>query len=113
SFNRPGADFRPGAPGSGANDIAYDAAGRLHMVFNDRTEKNLKSAVRDAAGKGSLVQTIDAGFEAGGYPSLALDSHGNAAVAYFDGNGGDLKFAKLVHGARQGEEGDNRDYSSD
>src|SRR5205823_6313822 len=49
----------------------------------------------------SLVQTIDPGFEAGGYPSLALDAAGVPAVAYFDGDGGDLKFARLVGGAWQ------------
>jgi hypothetical protein len=106
AFDRPGADFRPAAAFGGANDIAWDANGRLHLVFNDRNEKNLKYAVREASGVWNIVQTIDDGFEAGGYPSLALDSFGNPAVAYFDGNGGDLKYAKMVGGAWQVEKVD-------
>lgn len=103
TLERPGTDFRPGATDGGANDIAWDSSGRLHMVFNDRGEKNLKYSVRDTNGKWSIIQTIDAGFEAGGYPSIALDSNGNPAVAYFDGNGGNLKYAKLISGAWQVE----------
>ncbi|HYO09225.1 MAG TPA: alginate lyase family protein [Tepidisphaeraceae bacterium] len=95
-FSRPGRDFRPAAPVAGANDVAFDSAGRLHLVYNDREEKNLKYSVRDTKGRWSLVQTIDPGFEAGGWPSLALDASGNPAVAYFDGDGGDLKFARQV-----------------
>jgi hypothetical protein len=98
-FSKPGASLRPAAPVAGANDVAYDASGRLHVVWNDREEKNLKYAVRNANGKWSMVQTIDPAFEAGGYPSLAIDSRGVPAVAYFDGDGGDLKFAKLIGGA--------------
>jgi hypothetical protein len=52
------------------------------------------------------VQTIDNGFETGGWPSLALDSNGLPSVAYFDGNGGDLKYAKLYNGAWQVEKVD-------
>jgi len=59
--------------------------------------------VRDAKGKWSQVQTIDPGLDAGGYPSLALDGLGNPAVAYFDGDGGDLKYAHKVGGAWQVE----------
>jgi hypothetical protein len=103
ALDRPGTDFRPAGSDAGANDIAFDASGRLHMVFNDRGEKNLKYSVRDTNGKWSIPQTIDNGYEAGGYPSLALDSKGNPAVAYFDGNGGNLKFAKMVGGAWQVE----------
>ncbi|MEO6435545.1 MAG: alginate lyase family protein, partial [Tepidisphaeraceae bacterium] len=102
-FARPSGDFRPAAPVAGANDIAFDAAGRLHLVFNDREEKNLKYAVRETSGLWSLLQTIDPGFEAGGYPSLAIDSDGTPFVAYFDGHGGDLKFARKVGGAWQVE----------
>ncbi|HYO10990.1 MAG TPA: alginate lyase family protein [Tepidisphaeraceae bacterium] len=102
-LDRPPADFRGSGANGAANDMAWDAAGRLHMVFNDRGAKNLKYSVRDTNGVWSAVQTIDAGFEAGGYPSLAIDSKGNPAVAYFDGNGGDLKFAKMNAGAWQVE----------
>ena len=76
------------------------------MVFNDRNEKNLKYAVRETNGDWGIVQTIDDGFEAGGYPSLALDSNGNPRVAYFDGNGGDLKYASFISGAWQVEKVD-------
>jgi hypothetical protein len=69
------------------------------MVFNDRGEKNLKYSVRETNGKWTIVQTIDSGFETGGWPSLALDSNGLPGVAYFDGGGGDLKYAKLLNGA--------------
>jgi hypothetical protein len=101
AFVRPQADFRGAAPIAGANDVAWDQSGRLHMVWQDTNTKNLKYSVRDAAGKWSIVQTIDAGLYAGGYPSLAIDSHGVPQVAYFDGNGGDLKFARMVGGAWQ------------
>ena len=100
---RPGDDFRPAAPIAGANDVAWDSSGRLHLVFQDTSEQDLKCSVRDTSGHWSIVQTIDAGHFSGGYPSLAIDSHGTPAVAYFDGNGGDLKFAKLVSGAWQVE----------
>ncbi len=103
AFNRPGADFRPAAPQAGSNDVAFDSNGRLHMVYEDRNEHDLKYAVRDTNGVWSIVQTIDAGYLTGGYCSIAVDSNNNPAVAYFDGNGGDLKFAKMVSGAWQVE----------
>jgi hypothetical protein len=99
AFDRPGTTFRPAAAYGGANDVAWDTAGRLHMVFNDRNEKNLKYAVREANGVWGIVQTIDDGFEAGGYPSLQIDNNNNPRVAYFDGNGGDLKYASMTGGA--------------
>src|SRR5439155_11555536 len=86
-FERPAANFQGSGPNVGANDVAWDSTGQLHMVFNDRADKDLKYSVRDTNGHWSIVQTIDAGFEAGGYPSIAIDSAGNPAVAYFDGNG--------------------------
>ena len=98
-FNKPGANLKPAAPIAGANDIAWDAAGRLHVIWNDRDERNLKYAVRGTNGKWNFVQTVDPGFEAGGFPSLAVDTNGVPSVAYFDGDAGDLKYAKLVGGA--------------
>ncbi|HEX8522100.1 MAG TPA: alginate lyase family protein [Tepidisphaeraceae bacterium] len=97
AFFRPGATF--GSPTGSANDIAWDAAGRLHMAYFDRTARNLKYAVRDTAGKWSIPQTVDAGLDAGAYISLALDSKGVPGIAYFDGNNGDLKYARLTSGA--------------
>lgn len=80
----------------GANDMAYDSSGRLHVVFHDRLEKSLKYTVRDTNGKWSIVQTIDnAENSGGGHLSLALDSKGLPGVAYFDGSSGDLKYAKF------------------
>jgi hypothetical protein len=99
ALDRPGTQFRPAGSFAGANDVAWDTAGRLHLVFNDRNEKNLKYAVREANGVWGIVQTIDDGFEAGGYPSLQVDLSNNPRVAYFDGNGGDLKYASFNGGA--------------
>jgi hypothetical protein len=62
--------------------------------------------VRETSGAWTIVQTIDDGFEAGGYPSLALDSNGKPHVAYFDGNGGDLKYARMTIGAWEVEKVD-------
>src|SRR5439155_9202219 len=101
AFVRPPADFRGAAPIAGANDIAWDSSGRLHMVWQDTNTKYLKYYVRDSNGIWSIVQTIDNGQYTGGYPSLAMTSTGSPGVAYFDGNGGDLKYAQLVNGAWQ------------
>ncbi len=102
-YDKPGKDFRPAAPVAGANDVVWDSSGQLHLVFNDRDEKDLKYAVRSTSGKWSLLQTVDPGLECGGYPSLALDATGNPAVAYFDGDKGDLKYAHKVGGQWQTE----------
>jgi hypothetical protein len=97
-YARPGADFRPAAPVAGSNDVAWDSLGRLHMVWQDTSEMDLKYSVRGTDGKWSIPTTIDNGQFAGGWPSLAVDSNNNPVVAYFDGNGGDLKYAALVKG---------------
>src|SRR5207244_2565774 len=47
---RPADDFRGAAPVAGANDIAFDSSGRLHMVWQDTATQNLKYSVRDASG---------------------------------------------------------------
>ncbi len=78
-----------------ANDIAYDSTGRLHMVFYDRDDRNLKYAVRDTNGIWSTVQTIDDGDYCGYNPSLAIDANGRPCVAYQDAYNGDLKYASL------------------
>jgi uncharacterized heparinase superfamily protein len=108
-FARPGADFRPAAPAPGGSDLVWDdASGRLHLVYYERDQRTLKYSVRGADGRWSMVQTVDDDAGAGLYPSLALDGRGTPAVAYFDGDRGDLKFARLVGGAWQTERIDTR-----
>jgi hypothetical protein len=82
------------ATAGNGNDIAYDADGVLHAVYYDSVARNLKYVTRDLDGAISDPQIIDtSGNDVGGYVSLAIDSHGRAGVAYFDGTAGDLRFA--------------------
>lgn len=83
----------------GPNDTAYDSSGRLHVAFYDRADKVLKYAVQETSGQWSILQTIDNSHMAGEYISLALDSNGLPGVAYYEGNNGDLKYAKFHAGA--------------
>jgi hypothetical protein len=85
-----------GSRSGGENDLAFDAAGNLHLAYFDRVTRNLKYTVRDPRGVWSTVQTIDPTIDAGEYVSLALDSKGVPSVAYYEGNHGDLKYARLV-----------------
>ncbi|MBC7785574.1 MAG: alginate lyase family protein [Burkholderiales bacterium] len=78
-----------------SNDIAYDSAGRLHMVFYDRDSQNLKYAVRDTNGVWSTVQVVDDDPQSGNTPSLALDKNGRPGVAYQESANGDLRYAFL------------------
>lgn len=77
------------------NDIAFDSAGRLHMVFFDRDQRNLKYAVRDLNGVWGTVQIIDGDYYAGYTPSLAIDAKGRPGVAYQEAYNGDLRYAYL------------------
>src|SRR4029077_1647827 len=80
------------------NDIAYDGAGRLHMVFSDRDDQKLKYAVRETSGAWSIPETIDLPVslvQPGGFGNMALklDNAGNPGVAYRDDWNADLKYA--------------------
>jgi hypothetical protein len=77
------------------NDIAYDAAGRLHMAFWDRDDKNLKYAVRDTNGVWSTVQVVDDGYYCGYNPDIEIDASGRPGIAYQDAWNGDLRYAYL------------------
>lgn len=88
-----------GRTSGGPNDIEYDSSGRLHVAYYDRTEKHLKYAVQETSGLWSVIETIDNSHMAGEYISLALDSNGLPGVAYYEGNNGDLKYAKYLNGA--------------
>jgi hypothetical protein len=77
------------------NDIAYDAAGRLHHAFWDRDDKNLKYAVRDTNGVWSTVQIVDDDYFVGYNPDLEIDANGRPGIAYQDAWNGDLRYAHL------------------
>ncbi|MEO6434528.1 MAG: S8 family serine peptidase [Tepidisphaeraceae bacterium] len=82
------------ATAGNGNDIAYDADGVLHIVYYDAVTRDVKYLVRGTDLGVSNAMSIDSsGHDVGGYLSLAIDAHGRPAVAYFDGTGGDLRFA--------------------
>ncbi|HEV2295542.1 MAG TPA: alginate lyase family protein [Tepidisphaeraceae bacterium] len=88
-----------GRTSGGPNDIEYDSAGRLHVAYYDRAARVLKYTVQETSGLWSIIQTIDNSHMAGEYISLALDSNNLPGVAYYEGNNGDLKYAKFNNGA--------------
>jgi len=75
------------------SDLAYDSKGRLHLVYYDRDDKNLKYTVRSTNGAWSIVETIDNGFLVGFDPSIAITTTDRVGVAYTNANNGDLKYA--------------------
>ena len=78
------------------NSLAYDANGLLHFAWFDSADLTLKYSTRDSAGVWSEVQIVDPdGPYQGQYVSLAINREGKPAVAYFDGNRGDLRYATL------------------
>src|SRR5258707_2742176 len=83
-------------PHAAATDMAYDAAGVLHVAYYDSVKQNLKYATRAANGTWSSITTVDAGTGAGVQLALALDSQGRPAVAYYDAAQKGLKYAQRV-----------------
>jgi hypothetical protein len=77
------------------NDMKYDAGGNLHFVWYDAADKTLKYSVRDTGGTWAAVTTIDNAPDVGNFVSLALDSTGKPAVAYYDATNADLKYARF------------------
>ena len=81
-------------PGAADSSLAYDATGKLHLVYQDGADKSLKYATRLANGRWADGGVIDnSSPDVGAMPSLALDSAGNPAVAYYDAWTGDLKYS--------------------
>jgi hypothetical protein len=79
------------------NDIRVDAFGLQHFMWFDSADRTLKYAVRNTAGGWSSIGTPDTtSIDMGQYVSLALDPRGRPAIAYFDGNAGDLRFARYI-----------------
>jgi hypothetical protein len=76
--------------------LAYDENGILHVVYYHAAKRTLEHVVRASDGGWSNAQIIDnADADLGCYSSMALDANGRPAVAYFDANVGDLKFARF------------------
>jgi hypothetical protein len=85
-----------GPPRGLDNDLEYDSAGNLHLVFTDRDTGSLRYSVRDVGtGKWSVAQIIDNTNGYMGAPDLKLDNTGRPGVAYFSGGPGDLRYAIL------------------
>ncbi len=81
-------------PAAVDSSLAYDATGKLHLVYQDGADKSLKYATRLANGRWADGGVIDdSSPDVGAMPSLALDSAGNPAVAYYDAWNGDLKYS--------------------
>jgi hypothetical protein len=77
------------------NDVAFDAAGRLHLAYFDAAAQNLKYALRDIDGSWSAAATVDAAGDVGHHASLQIDPNGRPGIAYFDATHSDLKYAHL------------------
>lgn len=77
------------------NALAVDKQGVTHFVYYDVSARTMKYATRSSDGDWSATQEIDNTLPFQGYYlSLAVDTLGQPAVAYFDGTNGDLKYAR-------------------
>jgi hypothetical protein len=88
-----GANFDGGA----GNAFAIASDGTLYLAYyvpTDSTHGTLRYAIRNSSGVWSADQLLDnSSAQVGLYPSMALDSTGKPAVAYFDGVNADLRYA--------------------
>ncbi len=74
-------------PNTNLYSVAYENTSMGHFRFAEQ------------AGNGQwITQTIDSTQDGGGYVSLVYDNNGTAAVSYYDGFNGDLKFARRSGG---------------
>jgi hypothetical protein len=82
------------AYGGNNSGLAYDDDGILNAVYYSSVDRTMYHLVRASDGSWSQTEEIDnGGADVGQYASMALDSSGRPAVAYFDATVGDLKFA--------------------
>jgi hypothetical protein len=78
------------------HDLAYDKFGVLHLTYYDNAAHTLRYATRNTSGEWSAISSIDTtGLDIGATHSLAIDSLGRPAVAYYDATNGDLGFARF------------------
>jgi hypothetical protein len=90
-----------------SNDIKFDSSGNLHMVWYSDTAKMLFYSKRtgstwstpEVVDSGKAVTGSGASQDVGVYLSLALDSSGKPAVAYYDPWNADLRYATRSSGA--------------
>ena len=75
--------------------IAVDPAGRVHISYFSFIPGTFNCYLKYAVSSGSgwKITTVDAGNGVGQDTSLALDSHGNPHISYYDGENGDLRYA--------------------
>jgi hypothetical protein len=74
-------------------DTALDAHGVLHAAWYDPGGARLLYATRDNAGRWSKAYIVDAAGDVGHQPSIAVDTSGKVAVAYFDATRTAVKYA--------------------
>ena len=76
------------------NSLKFDRDGVLNYVWYDDNDGHLKFANQNDNGDWSGIRTIDGGISVGHYVSMALTSTGKPAVAYYDSNNANLKYAE-------------------
>jgi hypothetical protein len=76
------------------NSLKYDRDGTLYYAWYDANAHNLKYATNSADGNWSGIKVIDSGVDVGHFVSMALTSTGKPAMAYYDSNNADLKYAE-------------------
>ena len=75
--------------------IAVDSAGRVHISYFSFIVGTFNCYLKYAVSSDSgwKITTVDSGNGVGQDTSLALDSHGNPHISYYDGENGDLRYA--------------------
>ncbi len=86
---------RAGATFGNVFDTALDAQGVLHVAYYDPRRERLMYTTRTTAGRWSSAAVVDAAGDVGSQLSIAVDSTGKAAVAYYDATDADLKYASF------------------
>jgi subtilisin family serine protease len=84
------------ALGGNGNEIVYDRDGVLHAMYHDTVNHTLNYVTRSIDGHLSAPQQIGGGpDDIPSYASLAVDSFDRPAIAYHNGNAGDLNYARF------------------